>query len=234
MFRSIQVQKVHLSRICCERGSKQRTLEWRNGSRNEFLKEWIREVGTISTATPTSPHLCQLPIWALFLGVWLFFFFFGFHILVRSYSIYLSLSDFSHLAYALKVHLCFCKWQDFILFHSWLYKPHFLYSSSRLMDAGAVLFSVFWGILYVMILLLLFILFFMRQKTDRQTQLNLFSIVYIWHLLNRYYIPGTKCGHLIIFASVSSNQDKFNEGRICSFPRYLNSLWHTLGPQNTN
>ena len=42
---------------------------------------------------------------------------FRFRIQVRSYSICLSLSEVSHLAYALKLHPCCYKWKDFLLSH---------------------------------------------------------------------------------------------------------------------
>ena len=42
---------------------------------------------------------------------------FRFHIQVRLYNTCVSLSELSHLAYALKLHSCCYKWVDFLLCH---------------------------------------------------------------------------------------------------------------------
>lgn len=49
---------------------------------------------------------------------------FRFHIQVRLHNTCLSLSELSHLAYALKRHSCCYKWADFLLCHGWILCHH--------------------------------------------------------------------------------------------------------------
>ena len=49
---------------------------------------------------------------------------FRLHIQVRLYNTCLSLSELSHLAYALKLHSCCYKWVDFLLCHGWILCHH--------------------------------------------------------------------------------------------------------------
>ena len=81
---------------------------------------------------PTLAHFWQLTIYSVYHELRVFWYLVLFYLnsTYKSYGICLSLTYFT-MCNALKVHLCCCKWQDFIsygwIIFPYVYIPHFLY-----------------------------------------------------------------------------------------------------------